>query len=302
MRKTFFMMKTMSEPQRPNRPGFAITVLLLSMLLLASMDAISKHLTASLAVPQILAIRFWVFLMFSLTLAGHKGFSKTFKSARPKTQLLRGIIMIGQMTAFIVAVRVMPLADVHAILAAAPILVMALAAVFLGEKIGPRRMVAVAVSFIGVLVIIRPGSTVFEPASLIALGGACCWATFQILLRVVGAKDSAETTTLYSAMVGFVFFSAAAPFFWKPPTPEGWAWLVAIGLLGACGHLLLSSAYRNAEASTLQPFSYAMPLFAVVLGWVVFGDFPDRWTLTGGSIVIASGLYALKRERAANRT
>lgn len=292
----------MSEPQRPNRPGFAITVLLLAMLLLASMDAISKHLTASLAVPQILAIRFWVFLMFSLTLAGHKGFSKTFKSARPKTQLLRGIIMIGQMTAFIVAVRVMPLADVHAILAAAPILVMALAAVFLGEKIGPRRMVAVAVSFIGVLVIIRPGSTVFEPASLIALGGACCWATFQILLRVVGAKDSAETTTLYSAMVGFVFFSAAAPFFWKPPTPEGWAWLVAIGLLGACGHLLLSSAYRNAEASTLQPFSYAMPLFAVVLGWVVFGDFPDRWTLTGGSIVIASGLYALKRERAANRT
>ncbi len=210
--------------------------------------------------------------------------------------------MIGQMTAFIVAVRVMPLADVHAILAAAPILVMALAAVFLGEKIGPRRILAVAVSFIGVLVIIRPGSTVFEPASLIALGGACCWATFQILLRVVGAKDSAETTTLYSAMVGFVFFSAAAPFFWKPPTPEGWAWLVAIGLLGACGHLLLSSAYRNAEASTLQPFSYAMPLFAVVLGWVVFGDFPDRWTLTGGSIVIASGLYALKRERAANRT
>ena len=292
----------MSEPQRPNRPGFAITVLLLAMLLLASMDAISKHLTASLAVPQILAIRFWVFLIFSLTLAGHKGFSKTFKSARPKTQLLRGIIMIGQMTAFIVAVRVMPLADVHAILAAAPILVMALAAVFLGEKIGPRRMVAVAVSFIGVLVIIRPGSTVFEPASLIALGGACCWATFQILLGVVGAKDSAETTTLYSAMVGFVFFSAAAPFFWKPPTPEGWAWLVAIGLLGACGHLLLSSAYRNAEASTLQPFSYAMPLFAVVLGWVVFGDFPDRWTLTGGSIVIASGLYALKRERAANRT
>ena len=291
----------MFEPQRPNRPGFAITVLLLAMLLLASMDAISKHLTASLAVPQILAIRFWVFLIFSLTLAGHKGFSKTFKSARPKTQLLRGIIMIGQMTAFIVAVRVMPLADVHAILAAAPILVMALAAVFLGEKIGPRRMVAVAVSFIGVLVIIRPGSTVFEPASLIALGGACCWATFQILLRVVGAKDSAETTTLYSAMVGFVFFSAAAPFFWKPPTPEGWAWLVAIGLLGACGHLLLSSAYRNAEASTLQPFSYAMPLFAVVLGWVVFGDFPDRWTLTGGSIVIASGLYALKRERAANR-
>jgi drug/metabolite transporter (DMT)-like permease len=290
----------MSEPHRPNRPRFAIAVVLLAMLLLASMDAISKHLTASLAVPQILAIRFWVFLIFSLSLAGHKGFKKTLKSAKPKTQLLRGIIMIGQMTAFIVAVRVMPLADVHTILAAAPILVMALAAVFLKEKIGPRRITAVAISFIGVLIIIRPGSTVFEPASLIALGGACCWATFQILLRVVGAKDSAETTTLYSAMVGFVCFSAAAPLVWQPPTPEVWAWLVLLGLLGACGHLLLSSAYRNAEASTLQPFSYAMPLFAVILGWIAFGDFPDMWTIAGGGIVIASGLYALKRERSSN--
>jgi len=286
-------------PARADQPGLGVAILLLALFLLTSMDAISKHLTETLAAPQILAIRFWVFLSFALALAGRTGFRRTARSARPRTQILRGVVMLGQMTGFIVAVRVMPLADVHAIMAAAPVLVMVLAAVFLKERIGPRRIAAVAASCIGVLIIIRPGASVFEPASLIALGGAGCWAVFQILLRVVGRDDSAETTTLYSAMVGFVCFTAAAPFVWQAPAPSAWAWLVGLGLLGSCGHLLLSQAFRHAPASTLQPFAYAMPVFAALLGWVAFSHIPDRWTLTGGAIVVLSGLYALRRERAA---
>lgn len=274
-------------------------MLLLALFLLACMDAISKHLTETLAVPQILAVRFWVFLTFAMILAGGSGFVRTARSAKSRIQVLRGLVMVGQMSAFIVAVRVMPLADVHAIFAAAPMLVMVLAAVFLSERIGPRRIAAVAVSFIGVLIIVRPGTTVFEPASLIALGGAGCWAVFQILLRVVGRTDSAETTTLYSAMAGFVCFSAAAPFVWQAPAPEAWAWLIALGLLGACGHFLLSTAYRHAPASTLQPFAYSMPVWAALIGWAAFSHIPDGWTLTGGGIVVASGLYALRRERIA---
>ena len=284
---------------RADRPALGIGLMVLAMFLLSVMDAVSKHLTDSLAVPQILAIRFWVFLLFALTLASGNGFLRTVRSATPGLQLLRSFIMLGQMSAFIFAVSYLPLADVGAIFAVAPLLVMVLAAVFLGEKIGPRRAAAVVFGFIGVLIIIRPGTGVFDPISLVALGGASCWACFQILLRLVGRRDSALTTTLYSAMVGCFAFSLAAPFVWRAPDPITWAWLLLLGSLGATGHYLLSTAFRHAPASTLQPFAYTMPLWAVLMGWLVFHDIPDLWTFIGGGLVIASGLYALRRERVA---
>lgn len=272
-------------------------MMLLALFLLAGMDAIAKHLTATLEAPQILAIRFWVFLIFALALTRRTGLARAAKSARPVAQLSRSLLMIAQMTCFVVAVTYLPLADVHAVVAAAPLLVMALAAVFLGEPIGPRRCVAIAVGFVGVLVVIRPGTGVFEPASLIALAGACCWSVFQILLRVVSARDGVETTTLYSAVVGALGFTLMAPFVWRAPSGEAWAWLLVIGVLGSVGHWLLSAAFQRAPASTLQPYAYSMPLWAALMGWLAFGHTPDLWTAVGGGIVIASGLYALGRER-----
>jgi drug/metabolite transporter (DMT)-like permease len=273
--------------------------MVLAMFLLSVMDAISKHLTDTLAVPQILAIRFWIFLLFAMVLASSNGFARTARSATPGLQLLRSLIMLGQMSAFIFAVSYLPLADVGAIFAVAPLLVMVLAAIFLGEKIGPRRAAAVGLGFIGVLIIIRPGTGVFDPISLVALGGASCWAVFQILLRLVGRRDSAQTTTLFSAAVGCVAFSSLAPFVWRTPDPTTWLWLLLLGSLGAIGHFLLSTAFRHAPASVLQPFAYMMPLWAALMGWLVFHDIPDRWTFMGGGLVIASGLYALRRERVA---
>lgn len=279
-----------------DRPALGIAMMLAALFLLASMDAIAKHLTETLAVPQILAIRFWVFLTFALALAGRAGFRRTTRSARPRLQIVRALVMVGQMTAFILAISQLPLADVHAVVASAPLIVTALAAVFLGERVGPRRWIAVGVGFIGVLAIIRPGAAVFEPMSLVALAGAMCWAVFQILLRAVGGRDSAETTTLYSAVVGAVCFSAAAPFFWQAPDPVAWLWLFAVGAIGSIGHFLLSTAFQRAPASTLQPFAFSMPVWAALIGWLVFGDVPDAWTAGGGAIVIASGLYALRRD------
>lgn len=287
---------------RADRPALGIGLILLAFFLLASMDAIAKHLTETLAIPQILAIRFWVFLLFALAFARRAGLRASVRSARPGVQVVRCLVMVGQMTAFIFAVSRMPLADVHAVVAVAPLLVMALAALFLHEPIGPRRCVAVGVGFIGVLVIIRPGTGVFDPVSLIALAGACCWSVFQVLLRVVGARDSAETTTLYSAVVGAICFSAAAPFVWQAPDPAAWAWLLGVGALGAVGHFLLSAAFRYAPAATLQPFAYSMPVWAAILGWLAFAHVPDAWTMAGGCIVIGSGIYALYRERASPRS
>ncbi len=280
--------------QSLDRPALGIGLLLLALFLLASIDAIAKHLSETLALPQILAIRFWVFVVFALAIARRIGVVRAVRSARPALQVLRALVMVGQMSAFIFAFSLMPLANVHAIAAVTPLLVTALAAIFLGEPIERRRAAAVGVGFLGVLVIIRPGTGVFDPTSVVALGGAACWAVFQILLRAVSRHDAPETTTLYSAVIGAACFSLAVPFVWQAPAPAAWTWLISIGVMGSVGHYLLSLAFRYAPASTLQPFAYSMPVWAALLGWIVFDHVPDIWTVTGGAIVIGSGLYALR--------
>ena len=291
-----------ADSSRPgDRPGLAILLVLLAMFLLATMDAIAKHLTESLAIPQILGIRFAIFFCFALMLAAPRGIRETARSERPKLQILRGFILITEMSCFIYAFSLMPLADVHAIAAVSPLMVMAIAAIFLGERIGPRRWIAVGVGFVGVLIIIRPGGSVFDPISLIPLGAAFGWAVYQAMLRMVAAGDSPQTTTLYTAGVGILGFNLISPFVWRPPDLETWIGLITIGILGSIGHFLLPVAYRLAPASTLQPFAYMMPLWAAVMGWLVFNHLPDQWTMIGGAVIIASGLYALYRERIAER-
>ncbi len=295
------MREATSADARPDRPGLGIGLMLLAMFLLASMDAIAKHLTETLAVPQILAIRFWIFFTFATVLVSRKGFARTVRSARPRLQIVRALILVCEMTGFIFAFSVMPLAAVHAIAAVSPLIVMALAALFLGEAIGPRRWAAVAGGFVGILIIIRPGVGVFEPAAAVAFAAALGWAVYQVLLRAVARYDSAETTTFFTASVGIVCFSCVAPFVWTAPTPVEWLWLGAIGALGSVGHFLRPAAYRYADAATLQPFGYAMPIWAAIMGWLVFRNLPDLWTFVGGGVVIASGLYALWRERVAGK-
>jgi drug/metabolite transporter (DMT)-like permease len=280
-----------------DRPALGIILMIFALFVLASMDAVAKHLTETLAAPQILAVRFWIFLTFSSLIASRRGLRQAAHSKNPRLQIVRTLVLVVEMTMFLVAFSFLPLAEVHAIAAVSPLIVMALAAIFLGERIGPRRWTAVAVGFLGVMLIIRPGAGVFDPISLLALAGAFGWATYQVLLRAVARIDQPDTTTLYTAGIGVICFTIAAPFFWKSPSPETWGWLAAVGILGSVGHFLLPAAFKFAPASTLQPFAYTMPVWAVFLGWAVFNHIPDFWTLAGGSIVICSGLFALWRER-----
>ena len=280
-----------------DRPALGIILMIFALFVLASMDAVAKHLTETLAAPQILAVRFWIFLTFSSLIASRRGLRQAAHSKNPRLQIVRTLVLVVEMTMFLVAFSFLPLAEVHAIAAVSPLIVMALAAIFLGERIGPRRWTAVAVGFLGVILIIRPGAGVFDPISLLALAGAFGWATYQVLLRAVARIDQPDTTTLYTAGIGVICFTIAAPFFWKSPSPETWGWLAAVGILGSVGHFLLPAAFKFAPASTLQPFAYTMPVWAVFLGWAVFNHIPDFWTLAGGSIVICSGLFALWRER-----
>jgi drug/metabolite transporter (DMT)-like permease len=268
----------------------------LAMFLLAGMDGITKTLATDYAVPQILSVRFLIFCLFALAIARPKSLRTAFRSRHPILQIARSLIIVVEVGVFIVAFRHLPLADAHAISGIAPLLVTALAVPFLGEKVGMRRWAAISIGFLGLLIIVRPGIGVFNPAALIPLAGAGLWAIYQILMRKV-SEDSAATSLLYMAVTGAVVMTALAPFFWRPPDTTGWLLLFSLGVVGSLGHFILIKAFQAAPASTLQPFHYVVLIWATIIGYLVFGDLPDAWTVLGAAVIAGSGLYAFYRER-----
>ncbi len=275
-----------------------MALMVLAMCLMASMDATAKWLVRDYGIAQILFVRFSVFLVIALALAWRRGWLATLRSKRPHLQVLRSLVMLAEIYVFVWAFSLLPLADVHAIAAVSPLIAVLLAAVLLGERVGWHRWLAVAGGFAGVLVIMRPGSGVMGPAALIALLAAFLWALLQVLIRRVGLDDSVETTALWSAAVAVLVLAFAQPFVWQPVAAADWPLLVTVGLLGTAGHLVLFRALQIAPASLLQPFGYTLVVWATVMGYLLFGDFPDAWTIAGIAVVAACGLFAFSRERA----
>ena len=274
--------------------------MVLAMCLMASMDAAAKQLVEDHGIAQILLVRFSVFLAVALALAWRAGLRRTARSRRPGLQVLRCLVMLAEIYVFVWAFSLLPLADVHGVAAVSPLIAMALAALLLGEKIGRRRWIAVGVGLAGVLVIVRPGSGVMGWAASVAVAAAFLWALFQVLVRKVGLEDSVETTSLYTAVVAVVALACAAPFAWRPADGESWALMLTAGALGSLGHLVLFRALQLAPASVLQPFGYALVAWAAVMGFLLFGDVPDAWTVAGVVVVVCGGLYAFRLERTAN--
>jgi drug/metabolite transporter (DMT)-like permease len=272
-----------------------------SMMVFASMDAVTKYVIQDYGVPQVLLVRFVVFVVFSAVLAQRRGgLVRALRSRRPWLQAGRAALAVVESAVFVVAFRYLPLADTHAVAASSPLFVVALSAPMLGERVRLDRWAAVVAGFAGVLLIIRPGFAELNVALLLPLGGAFLWGLYQILLRLCSWTDSNETTLLWSSGVGLVMTSfAALPDFWVPPTAAGWTALLAIALLGCAASLALTVALAVAEAAAIQPYSYFLLVWATVLGMVVFGNVPDAWTVAGGAIVVISGLFAWWRERVA---
>ena len=269
---------------------------ILTMWLFASMDAGSKYLTLHYSVIQIVWVRYLFFAAFAILVIGPSRLASTLRTRRPRLQVIRSLVLVGEVTSFVVAFRYLPLADVHGIAALTPLVAVALAAIFLGEKVASHRWVAVAVGFVGVLIIIRPGLGVMDRTAVFPLLAALFWGVYQILVRLASRFDSAKTTWLYTGLVGAVVVTLVAPFQWRTPDKQGWLLLLLVGLLGTCAHFCLIKALEAAPASTLQPFNYTLTIWAAVMGFVVFGDLPDTWTVAGTGIVVGGGIYSMRGE------
>ncbi len=279
------------------RTGLAIALMLTAMFAFAAMDGVSKILAESLPIPQILWVRYIFYTAFVAVMLRRPGLPATLKSGQPWLQLGRALLIVVENAVFVLAFTLMPLADMHAIAAASPLIVVALSVPLLGEKVGFRRWLAVLAGFVGVLIIVRPGFQALDWRFAVAVTGTVLWAVYQILVRMCARTDSSDTTWAWTAVVGLVATSTVGPFVWVWPDAKGWTLLFAIALLGTLSHLALIKALGYAEAGSLQPYSYTLLVWAAVLGFVMFGDVPDTWTIVGAAVVIASGLYAWHRER-----
>ena len=275
--------------------GAAFTVL--AMLSFASMDAISKWLVVDYTLGQIMWIRYAVFCVFAWLVVRPRGFVRALRSARPWLQAGRSLLALVESFVFVLAFRYLPLADVHALAATAPLIVIALGVLFLGERAGLARWVAVFAGFIGMLLIVRPGFRDLNTALLLPIAGAFMWGVYQILTRLCSRSDSSDTTLVWSAFVGFAASTAVGPWSWQWPSAAVWALMIVAAVLGALAQYALILALDYAEASAVQPYSYTLLVWVTLLGLVVFGDFPDAWTIAGGVVIVSSSLFAWWRDR-----
>jgi drug/metabolite transporter (DMT)-like permease len=284
-------------PARADRPFKGIALVLASTVFLGTSDVTAKYLSATLPSIEIAWIRFLVFAVIMTPAMMPASPLYALQTNRLGLHLMRGAALLGSSLFFISGLRFLPIAEASATGFVAPLFVTALSIIFLGEKVGLRRWIATGVGLVGVLIILRPGTGAFHPAAFFPLVSALAWACTLIMTRMMSGTERAITTMTYSSIAGLFILSALVPFVWVTPTWHDIAFGILIGVASTAGQWIVVLAFRYADASVLAPFSYTQLLWVSVLGFFIFGEVPDAYTITGAAFIVASGLYTAHRER-----
>lgn len=286
---------------RNTRLGIALAIL--TTMIFAVQDGISRHLAETYNIWIVVMIRFWFFGLFAMALAARSpgGLGATARTPQIGVQIFRGLLLAIEIAVIIQSLVLLGLVETHAVFASAPLLIAALSGPILGEKVGWRRWVAIGVGFVGILVILQPGTRTLSPAALVALLGALLYAIYILLTRYVSRRDGAMTSFLYTGTVGAVAMTPVGLWFWEPMTAGDWGWMAMLCLTGSSAHWLVIRTYEMVEASVVQPFVYFQLVFTGAIGIFVFNE-TVRWNLLAGTaLVVAAGLFTLARERAQAR-
>jgi len=275
---------------------FPILLMIGAIFCFASMDATAKYLMKEIGPAQTIWARYTVqaILVTVLILPKINIYGKT---KYPKLQFLRSVALMMATTLFFFAFSKLGLAEASAIFNISPVLITLGAFLFLREQIGPRRVIGIVVSLLGALIIIRPGSGVFTVYALLPLGAAIFYSTYSLATRFVGTDESPWTSLFYSAIFGAICYSIYIVFHWNPMSSNALLLTIIIGLFGTAGHMCLIRALTLGEASLVAPFIYTNLLFTTIWGLVLFGNFPDFWTIAGALIIVAAGVYVWARDR-----
>jgi drug/metabolite transporter (DMT)-like permease len=293
-------------PQVANRTLVGILFMMTASTLFPVMNGLVQVLSARYSSEQLVWARTASHLVFILALFAPRLGLAVVRTTQLKWQIVRSVVHLGSMLCFFNGVKYLELAKAASISFTAPFMVALLAWPILGERMTLGRLTAVTVAFLGVLVVIRPGSEVFQWASLLILGSSICYALYQIFTRRVAGHDLPETSAVYSAVVGTLATTLILPFVWVAPV--SWAdaaLLFSLGILGGLGHYCVARAMTYAQANILAPFMYWQMVGAVAVGYLISGALPDSFTWLGTAVIACAGLYIAwseTRARGALRT
>lgn len=279
----------------PTTSGILLYVL--AILTMSVMDLVAKTLSGELPVVQVVWARYAGQTVI-VTLIVLPRLGQVVRTRYPGLQFLRSLFLLMATSMFFFAISRMGLAEATAIMDVNPVLITLGAALFLGERFGPRRALAIGAALVGALIVIRPGSAVFSPAALFPLAAALFYSGFALITRRVGRDESIWTSLFYTALLGAAVLSVAVVPVWVAPTGMALALMGLIGAIAAIGQFLMIRAFTLAEASVVAPFSYAGLIFATVWGALFFNTWPDGPTLLGAAIIVMAGLYVWHRETA----
>jgi drug/metabolite transporter (DMT)-like permease len=257
------------------------------------LDAVQKTAVIYHSIFQILFIKYCFVLILSLIESKRKKNYKFFKSSNIKIQLVRSVLSIVESGCFVFSFRYLSLADVHSIASLTPVIVVALSALILRESVNLNTWVAIFLGFIGVLIIMRPGLSIFDPMSLIPLAGAFFLSIYQIVTRKASEKDSNETSLFYTSIVGIFFMGIIGYNYWQPLMDLSLYFFLAIGIFFSLGLYFQIIALSLARAGIIQPFHYTLIFWAIILGYLFYNDLPDIPTIIGAIIITVSGIYTL---------
>jgi len=260
-------------------------------------DAIAKFLIEEYSPLQILFMRNMIALPIAITLTLRMGGYGALYSGRPAAHLFRGFLWVCATVVFFTSFRSLPLAEATALIFAAPLFITALSAIFLREQVGKHRWLAVIAGFIGVLIVIRPGTDAFQPVSLLPICAALLHALLMLSARWVDPRESIWTMLLYLTGASAVISALVVPFVWTPVHGEDLIYFVGVALFGTAGMTMMTQAFRLAAPAIVAPLDYTGLVWATLLGWLVWREIPASYAFVGAAVIIASGLYVIWRER-----
>jgi drug/metabolite transporter (DMT)-like permease len=296
-------------PDTRRRTGQAVLLMLGATLCFAALDATSKQLSRTYPVPMMVWGRYSFHCLMMLVLVAPSMGMRLVATRRPVAQVVRALMLVGTTGFSMAGFSLMPLAESTAIVFIAPLVVVMLAHWLLKERIAGVHVLAVIAGFLGVLLIARPGGALNLPGLVWMLLAAACYSAYQIQTRQLSPGESTLTMLFYTALVGTVTMTLAAPLYWGGPMPDlvDALLLASLGIYGGTGHLMLTRAFRHAPASFLSPFLYVQLIWAMLLGWIFFGHLPDLLSLAGMAVIVGSSLSIawaerLRREIAARET
>ena len=276
-----------------------IFLMVITTIVFASQDGLSKYLATEYNVYMVVMIRYWFFAAFVMTISSRKpgGVKQVAKTKTPLLQIFRSLILVAEMCVTILAFTLLGLAETHAIFASYPLIIAMLSGPILGEHVGWRRWLAICVGFFGILIILNPGNGIFSPYALVPLAGAILFALYGLLTRYAGQYDKSSTSFFWTGTVGCIAMTAIGLNFWDPVSQADWSIMLILSASGMLGHFLLIKCYEVAEASAVQPFAYLQLIWASLIGIIIFGEQITTNVLIGACIIVGAGLFTLWRER-----